>query len=240
MLPIQKEPTSSPTTRPAPRRWAAAFTMFELAAVVVVLTVVAGLAMSAAGDATTQASRTVTMSTMRTVRDAIVGIATGREGRVSPCFLQDLGRLPRVEETPPRVYAYSLGPLLGGMTSLGVPLPAFDPVTQRGWRGPYLIAPTPRFGSLGIDLGPEPLQWTTYVQADDLVVLDGYGRPLLLQVPDDLADGIRNADDERHARLVSAGPDGRIDTPLVERYPSLSQCGDDLVLYLRVADLRPQ
>lgn len=226
--------TSSPTTRPAPRRWAPAFTMFELAAVVVVLTVVAGLAMSAAGDATTQASRTVTMSTMRTVRDAIVGVATGRDGRVTPCFLQDVGRLPRFAPTSAGDHDYSLTELLDGRG-----LAAFDPSTQRGWRGPYLIAPIARFGTPDLELGLVPAQWVRYGQPGDSAVLDGYGRPLLLQVPDELADGTRNADDERHARLVSAGPDGRIDTPLADRYPSLSQCGDDLVLYLRVADLRP-
>lgn len=234
MSPAPQEPTSSPTTRPAPRRWAPAFTMFELAAVVVVLTVVAGLAVSAAGDATTQATRTVTMSTMRTVRDALVGVATGREGRVTPCFLQDVGRLPRFAPTSAGDYDYSLTELLDGRG-----LPAFDPGTQRGWRGPYLIAPIARFGTPDLELGLVPAQWVRYGQPGDSAVRDGYGRPLLLQVPDDLADGTRNADDERHARLVSAGPDGRIDTPLADRYPSLSQCGDDLVLYLRVADLRP-
>ncbi len=229
MSPAPQEPTSSPTTRPAPRRWAPAFTMFELAAVVVVLTVVAGLAMSAAGDATTQATKAVTMSTMRTVRDAIVGVATGRDGRVTPCFLQDLGRLPRCAPSVAGGYDYGLTELLDRQHPLLLPpLSVFDPSTQRGWRGPYLLVPRAEFGS----------QWPEYGHETNWAVLDGYGWPLLLQVPDELGDGIRDADDERHVRLVSAGPDGRIDTPLAERYPSISQCGDDLVLYLRTADLR--
>ena len=54
-----------------------------------------------------------------------------------------------------------------------------------------------------------------------------------------------------HVRLVSAGENGVIDTPFrppfqspfdplfPARFPAREHCGDDLVLYVSVADLRP-
>lgn len=217
----------------APARWWAGFTTVELAAVILVLSLAAGLAMSAIGGADTQSARTATLGVLRQVRDALVGVDTGRATKV-PCFVDDVGRLPRIDRTGAGDRAYSLSELLDGR---GVP--AYQPEQQRGWRGPYLTAPVVPFGTPDLDLGLVPPQWLHYGQPGDAAVLDGFGRPVLLQVPCTAANGRPDDDDERHARVVSAGPNGRIETPVAARFPSLAACGDDLVVYLRVADLRP-
>lgn len=224
---------SVPPLRRVPQRGDAAFTLVELSVVVVLMVVLAGIALSAAGEATTQATQAVTRSSLVTVRDAIVGVGGARS---SPCFWSDLGRLPRSTATTAGGVVYGLAELLDGRG-----LPPYDPATRRGWRGPYLLAPGARFGEPDLAAGLPPLlwQWPRYGHRDDLAVLDGHGRPLLLQVPDPDGDGVVTAEDERHARLVSAGEDGVIQIPVASWYPSQASCGDDMVLYLRVADLRP-
>jgi prepilin-type N-terminal cleavage/methylation domain-containing protein len=223
MTNLGPSPNPTPAPRSSPRQ--RAFTLVELATVVVVLVVLAGVAVSAAGDATTQAVRAATQTSMTAARDAIVGVGHSRSDLTGRCFVGDLGRLPTgVQE------------LLDGRT-----LSAYDPATGRGWRGPYVLAPRATFGDLDATLPVSPSRqpmWSRYGQPTDAALLDGHGRPLVLQIPDADGDGSSTDDDRRHARLVSAGADGLIDTPRDVYYPTLTVCADDLVLYLRVADLR--
>lgn len=94
--------------------------------------------------------------------------------------------------------------------------PDFDPNTRTGWRGPYLLSSGARYGVTN-----------AYGNAADPAVLDGWGRPIVIQLPD--AD---------HIRLVSKGEDGVLDTPPAVNLPTLAACGDDVLLFLRVADTR--
>lgn len=48
--------------------------------------------------------------------------------------------------------------------------------------------------------------------ADDPGALDGWSTPLVLQIPDPDGEGTLTDDDLRHARLVSAGPDTKLET----------------------------
>jgi type II secretory pathway pseudopilin PulG len=71
-----------------------------------------------------------------------------------------------------------------------------------------------------------------YGETGDPAVLDGWGNPIVLQVPQ--TPGTTEHDRTRHARLVSAGPNGVIDTDPGELMPN--ERGDDLVLFLWIAD----
>jgi hypothetical protein len=104
----------------------------------------------------------------------------------------------------------------------------FDKNTKLGWRGPYVTSTDARYGSF------DP----AYGLPDDPAAQDAWGRPVVIQIPNDAS---LTTDDERsrHARLISAGPDGIIQTPISDIYPLPADRGDDVVLFLRKADAAP-
>jgi hypothetical protein len=78
-------------------------------------------------------------------------------------------------------------------------------------------------------------------------IVDGWGNELELQVDFD-QDGTINQTESKFIRVVSAGPNGEIETPddITNMKPgenevselTLSECGDDLVMFLRYPDNR--
>ena len=119
---------------------------------------------------------------------------------------------------------------------------AWDPVRRRGWHGPYLAAGAPGFFPAKGDrrfaddatfaarrffpdltrlLLPEAFKDGTKASAYGFVgepaLFDPWGNPYVLQVPPPQAfPGVTNVPDAvrfQYARLVSAGPDGVLDTP---------------------------
>jgi type II secretory pathway pseudopilin PulG len=112
-------------------------------------------------------------------------------------------------------------------------LPDYDPATRIGWRGdwlstvtatPYQVADT--FSAVyGLGDGRDG------PGDDDLAPLDGWGNPIVIQLPDAPGfPGITEAEID-HVRLVSAGRNGDIETPDDELAPT--DVGDDVVLFLR-------
>ncbi|MEM1090679.1 MAG: hypothetical protein AAGI67_09885, partial [Pseudomonadota bacterium] len=113
----------------------------------------------------------------------------------------------------------------------------YDPLTQIGWRGPWLDVSsaagytvegtfTSRYG-LGDGPGGD---------ADDITPLDAWGRPIVIQWydpddngPDPDGDGeIDNPQELDRVRLISAGPNRVLDT----QFTDFEAQGDDLALYL--------
>ena len=210
------------------------FTLVELVVVVVIMATLIGVAVLAGGDVSAKGRETATIASMQAIRDAIVGGGTNLASGVA--FERDVGRLPRNTCTPPTPPApadlrWSLAELveIGVGTGMGE------------WRGPYLNVPRAQYGTLDVGLIPaQPVghRWEDHGQPLDWAVLDGWGHPIVLQVPD-FESGFETAEEKRHARLVSAGADRRINTSPFLKYPTAGSCGDDTVLYLKVADLRP-
>jgi prepilin-type N-terminal cleavage/methylation domain-containing protein len=198
------------------RRRRCGMTLVELVVVLVVLVAIAALAVSAMGFVAADAREQTTTATLTNVRNAI-------DAR----YRLNMSELPR--------HVADLLRTPGGAD--------FDPATQTGWNGPYVLAPgaTYTIGELLDPLPPAyvpPANW--YGESGHPAVDDGYGRPIVLQYPDPDRDAVISGADLRHARLVSAGEDGRIDTPVDAHFPSRGACKDDLVLYVSVADLRPE
>lgn len=207
-------------SRHAPLRCShrAAFTLAELVVVLVVIAVVATLVVATTSSVAAHASIDGTRSSLASLREAIVG----RAGFVASVG-REPERIPELYVRPPSVTEY-------------------DPRTGAGWRGPYARG----------DLAPYTVDLahrftSEYARPGELVPLDAWSNPIVLQIPD--ADGApaHSAKEMRHARLVSAGPDGIVDTPRTQGavappgnvfFPSLPDCGDDLVLYVFEADLR--
>jgi|UniRef100_UPI003784B128 hypothetical protein len=200
--------------RRADRRFASGLTLIELLVVLMVLIAVAGIVIPNVtdlrfgfdGDRKT-ASEIATEKTLMEVRAAILG-AEGKKG-----LWRDLGGR---EADLPQNIAELFVPRVGWSTD-------FDPNTRLGWRGPYIMASGARHGVNNI-----------YGSVNDPAILDGWGRPIVIQFPS-LAEPTRSL----NVRLISAGENGAIDTPLNQAMPTLAACGDDIVLFLRTADTRP-
>lgn len=120
---------------------------------------------------------------------------------------------------------------------------AWSEVSRRGWRGPYLKHPAAvfpsaeavrfagdaSFGARGffpevtnlrvpVEIARGEGGCSAYGFPGEPAVNDAWGNPLVLQVPPAQAfeEGVTNVTDEtrfRYARLVSAGPNGRLETP---------------------------
>lgn len=107
----------------------------------------------------------------------------------------------------------------------------YDPNTRRGWRGPYIAFPG---GSYLVNTATAFIN--VYGETGDPALLDGWGHPIVIQEPT-----VGTPEEQlRYTRLVSAGPNGILDTPATELMPAdlgKAECADDLVVFLRVSDL---
>jgi len=189
---------------------AGGFTLVELLIVLVVIAVVAGVATTIfstglrvrdAGDIERSVEEVATFATLREVAGTLTGTSVTEGG-----YRGDLGTLPT---------------RLGGLfLNIDGERP-YDPARKRGWRGAYLSDQAGAYGTylaLGDNFPTTPTE-----RLDDPVVLDGWGKPLLLQ-----------QSDTRDARLVSAGPDRVLDT--ASSSPVDPDRGDDIVLFLLRSD----
>ncbi|MEO0476258.1 MAG: hypothetical protein AAF085_09880 [Planctomycetota bacterium] len=107
----------------------------------------------------------------------------------------------------------------------------YEPVLRIGWRDEWLSATTATsyevIGSFT----------DAYGESSDLAPIDGWGNPIVIQLAE-VSAGITELEVE-NVRLVSAGPDGVIDTPAGTLTPTAVQKNDDLVLYLYREDPNP-
>jgi prepilin-type N-terminal cleavage/methylation domain-containing protein len=205
--------------RPSRRRFG--FTLLELAVTTAVVGAMMCLAVPRLTRFSAASADVVTQTTLAEVRRAIV------DGYWPDMY----ERLPypvdsRRAAYPQLAYLY-LNPQTYGadVTPAGTTAWTFDPLAKRGWSGPYLTG-------VGVyRLNAAENRGQAYGENGDPAPLDGWGRAIVLQQPLESA-GAPSAVDRRFARLVSAGPNGRIDAPPDVLELSLPQIGDDLVLYL--------
>lgn len=218
-------------------------TLIELLVVLFILIALGGIALSLfmdiqnvkIGSEQKTIPETITNTTLQTLFKAIMG-----EGQTSGYFA-DLGQTSAY-------FPQTLADLFRVPSYLPSELQTFRPSLRLGWRGPYLAYPTARYGIesgstfvFRIGFGAD------YGQPEDPTLLDAWGKPIVLQTELDEVLGTSDLD-ARYARLVSAGQNGILETPtgsdniipgndpLTEL--TLSECGDDLVLFLQVPDTR--
>lgn len=186
----------------------------ELLVVVVILAAVAALVVSNVDSARDDAEVTVAQATMHALREAITGSAA------APGYLADMKYVPGFRSVDIRTHD-----LLSASSYPG--FAEFDPVTRRGWNGPYLR------------------NARVIGDTEDLTVADPWGNSIVVQVPPTSAFNGSTGDAKRfrYARLVSAGADGVLTTPLDDRLAGMDTNGDkdlrgdDLVLFLNRADI---
>ncbi len=179
-----------PPRRLSRRRRRGGFTLLELVVVVAILVALAAIVIPLYDETGSDAQTTATTVSLQCVRDAIAGSAAG------PGYVSDIGALPVTLKD------------LFIMPATALP---FDPPTAHGWRGPYLSSPTIPYA-----VNVFSQFHRAYGQAGDPAPADAWGRPLVLQIP---TAALTAADQKTYARLVSAGPDGIIQTPADVLYP---------------------
>ncbi len=199
-------------------------TLLELLVVLVIVTATAlivvptlTLSIDTPSQAKVSPDEIVTQQTMTVVREALMG-ADG--------LLDNMAHKP---EVMPRQVAELLEAEPPEHVKKDAPeLSTYDPLIGIGWRGPYLM-PTGRNKS-GLP-----------------TVVDGWGNELQIQVDFD-DDGAVDLEESRYARVVSPGPNGKLETPSdksnmkpgvnLNRELTMEECGDDVVMFLRVPDFR--
>ncbi len=220
------------------------FTLIELGIVLMILAALAMVAMHLVDSNIEHAEEAATRATMEAIRGAILGNGTmgGYYDDMAdrPMLINanaDDGQLSlSVSRVPRTVCDLLLNPDGNGVNE-------FNPSTQLGWRkngylrdlgAKYVVRDglgfKARYGSAGLP---------TINDSFRNINLERSGMPIIIQWP--IVGGYY---EPQYARLVSAGPDNIIQTPFEDddpdsaKFPLKKDCGDDIVVYLFVADER--
>jgi prepilin-type N-terminal cleavage/methylation domain-containing protein len=209
------------------------FSLMELVVVVAILAIIASLALPLLGSASENAKETAAKATMGAIREAILGSPT------IPGYLADMKYVPGFKPAQLKIHDLMDPSRHPHFTN-------FDPIAERGWRGPYLHNTQPVSNTDKARAGRFPAAFerrfvgdrtflnrnffqdsstSVYGSADDEAVADPWGNPIVIQIPND---------DFLYARLVSAGKNGKLDTP--PNVLTVSNRGDDLVFFLNRSD----
>ena len=120
-------------------------------------------------------------------------------------------------------------------------------LSARRWQGPYVKHSGARYATsvsntsvsvtfsaaYGVgDLAAGTASGTMSGFGGDPTILDAWGKPVVIQEPSTHGAFTPDATDKTYARLVSAGPNGAIDTPLTVLMPTPEQRGDDILIFL--------
>jgi type II secretory pathway pseudopilin PulG len=215
-------------------------TLLEITVVLLVLIALAGLVVPYVGGTGSAAMCKTTDAALQAVKQAIMGGAAG------PGYYADtLGSYPSDQGDADYNLKYLFVAGDGNGADPVADWPEYNPKTDTGWRGPYLLTGSvisdTLHGSFGTVFNQAAPATTAYVHVDITTdtgsqVFDGWHRPIILQVP-----YFNDALQPDYARLVSAGPgsglvsgEATIDTTI--QSADASSRGDDRVLFLKIPD----
>ena len=120
----------------------AGLTLMEMIVVLVILIALAGILVPLMTGVTSDAHYTTTKATMSSLRNAVLqyyqdmkGIQVWNDGNSAPPGATGVPLTLRDLQIQPYCY-------VGGVAQ---PVQSYDPVSKRGWRGPYLMSTTGSF-----------------------------------------------------------------------------------------------
>lgn len=228
--------------------------------VLAILIALGGLLASLVSSSSTTAQDAATRASMTALRNAVLAYYQDMKGiQVGP-----LNTYPGTTGIPSTLKDLQIQPV----DNNGNLVPGFDPYTQKGWRGPYVLQSTGTFlpasstpipgKTLDSSFYPTSPVANAYGSPGDLAFLDGWGNPIVLQWPQ-TGDPVTTR--AQYARLVSAGAPSRLVTAqgasynvsvldtvaatLMPTQPTTSQPnlanqrGNDYVLFILTQDLYP-
>ena len=246
------------------------FTLVELVAVVAIVALVAVLAVQRVGGYQRKHKVLAAVGEMGAVAGALQEWADDMEGLPRFCRVNPYLGEERYEGLNARVHLLFCATNVQSAAELGkwredglLPDGAegmWDEARGRGWRGPYLQGwkaaewPAPDARRFKDDETFAERGFTArYGRTNEVALMDPWGNPYVVQFPDAshfaALRGRSGADREGserwrwpYARVVSAGPDGRLETPR-DRCAgraadgSARARGDDIVMFLGRADV---
>jgi len=193
-------------------------TLLELLIVLAILAAVSTLVLPSVGQRLGEGRETLTSASLARLRDVVADVycQDARREFTWPNWIP----WPNINVSPTRLSAPQLRYLFVNPDTETATV-TFDPVYKIGWRGPYVA----EHGNQRYTVDMTANFTRQYGESGDPTVWDAWGRPIVIQSPGLLADG------RRDVRLVSAGPNGVLDTPPDVATPALTaaQTGDDLI-----------
>jgi prepilin-type N-terminal cleavage/methylation domain-containing protein len=228
------------------------FTLVEIVMVVAILATLATLVMFSVAGVRENAETTVATASLHSLRGAICGTPE------APGYLSDMKHAPGFRSVELRIHDLLCPSSYPAFAT-------YDPQAARGWRGPYVQDAQPVRNTNaerpGLFPAADERRWpgdrtflergffrdgssSCYGLTGDHAVADPWGNPVVLQVPPTEAFALSSSDAKRfrYARLVSAGPDGILQTPRdrtggTQPDGTHPARGDDLVLFLNRTDM---
>ncbi len=235
-------------------------TLLELTIVLLIMMALAGLVLPTFNEVPAYAQCTATKSTMKAIRDALLGNVAGVG------YVDDIGDFPdSLTKLLLQNYCDADPSITGEPVTTSMETACttasgtmqkqdkFNPVTDAGWRKPYMQEVATINTALDLDASFLSTTYVAPVIVDKTVVVydsfshnQGVRTPVIIQNPgiDSPTDGndcvstdIAGISDPNDCiRLVSAGANGVIDTPLADAKATVLNRGDDVILYLKISD----
>lgn len=191
-------------------------TLIELTVVLLVLIGLGGLLLPFVGGTTQFSQCTATDTSMRAIRDAITGSFE------QPGYFEDMNSLPiDLRGLLLQNFCLEDETLLTQVACTGtgntwITQPQFNPVTKRGWNGPYMFSDAKDAYNFNDIIIQTP---TVDGDGNDCIDID------LTYIPQDCS------------RIVSIGPDNALSIQLDDANGTVR--GDDRILYLLLPDPAP-
>lgn len=213
------------------RRAEAGLTVLEMVVVLAILVATTGLLVYniapegmrfGGAGAGRNPAEIATITTMRTLREAIVGDGS-HQG-----YWDDLGH--NAEYFPAKDRFRYLFSVPDNIPSEYQSLQKFSPSRKLGWRGPYFQGTGATFPLVDSGNGFTSAYLPTGGTNTYPTLVDGWGNPLVIQGP--FPNTAWTVSQVKRARIVSAGPNGRLETSTDPSTYDTPEESDDILLYI--------